>query len=94
MSLGNVYLASGWFSPEWLEEVENIKSVFEKHGITWTSKWAYGGIVPDGALLQVYRPDIGLDRCACHVERGPNRGATAAVPSPFPACLFCLSYPN
>jgi nucleoside 2-deoxyribosyltransferase len=25
MSLGKVYLASGWFSPEWLEEVENIK---------------------------------------------------------------------
>ena len=24
MSLGKVYLASGWFSPAWLEEVENI----------------------------------------------------------------------
>ena len=33
MSLGKVYLASGWFNPEWLQEVENIKSVFEKHGI-------------------------------------------------------------
>ena len=29
MSLGKVYLASGWFSPEWLEEVENIKNVFD-----------------------------------------------------------------
>jgi len=37
MSLGKVYLASGWFSPEWLQEVENIKSVFEKHGITYFS---------------------------------------------------------
>jgi len=37
MSLGKVYLASGWFSPEWMEEVENIKSVFEKHGIDYFS---------------------------------------------------------
>ena len=37
MSLGKVYLASGWFSPEWLEEVENIKSIFEKHGIRYFS---------------------------------------------------------
>jgi len=37
MSLGKVYLASGWFSPEWLEEVENIKSIFDKHGISYFS---------------------------------------------------------
>tara|TARA_B100001093_G_scaffold519938_1_gene611576 strand:+ start:9241 stop:9732 length:492 start_codon:yes stop_codon:yes gene_type:complete len=37
MSLGKVYLASGWFSPEWLQEVENIKSVFEKHGVNYFS---------------------------------------------------------
>lgn len=37
MSLGKVYLASGWFSPEWLEEVENIKSIFEKNNISYFS---------------------------------------------------------
>ena len=37
MSLGKVYLASGWFSPEWLQEVENIKVVFEKHNISYFS---------------------------------------------------------
>ena len=37
MSLGKVYLASGWFSPEWLEEVENIKAIFEKNGISYFS---------------------------------------------------------
>ena len=37
MSLGKVYLASGWFSPEWMEEVENIKTVFEKHDISYFS---------------------------------------------------------
>jgi len=37
MSLGKVYLASGWFSPEWLEEVENIKTLFERNGISYFS---------------------------------------------------------
>ena len=37
MSLGKVYLASGWFSPEWMEEVENIKSVFDEFGIEYFS---------------------------------------------------------
>jgi len=37
MSLGKVYLASGWFSPEWMEEVENIKIVFEKYGVSYFS---------------------------------------------------------
>jgi nucleoside 2-deoxyribosyltransferase len=37
MGLGKVYLASGWFSPEWLEEVENIKAIFDKHDISYFS---------------------------------------------------------
>ena len=32
-----VYLASGWFSPEWLEEVENIKAILDKHEVTYFS---------------------------------------------------------
>ena len=36
-TLGKVYLASGWFSPEWLQEVENIKEIFEKHKISYFS---------------------------------------------------------
>jgi len=37
MGLGKVYLASGWFSPEWLEEVENIKAIFDEHNISYFS---------------------------------------------------------
>ena len=37
MGLGKVYLASGQCSPEWLEEVENIKAVFDKHNISYFS---------------------------------------------------------
>ncbi len=37
MSLGKVYLASGWFSPEWLEEVENIKEIFDAYQVSFFS---------------------------------------------------------
>ena len=37
MSLGKVYLASGWFSPEWLEEVENIKEIFDAYQVRYFS---------------------------------------------------------
>lgn len=32
-----VYLASGWFSPEWLEELESLKSVLDSNGISYFS---------------------------------------------------------
>ena len=35
--MNKCYLASGWFSPEWLEEVENIKTVLEKHNLDYFS---------------------------------------------------------
>ena len=47
MSLGKVYLASGWFSPEWLEEVENIKAIFEKHDISYFSPKDENLCLPD-----------------------------------------------
>lgn len=37
MSLGKVYIASGWFSPEWLEEVENIKNILEDYEVSYFS---------------------------------------------------------
>ena len=37
VSLGKVYLASGWFSPEWFEEVENIKKIFDAYQVRYFS---------------------------------------------------------
>ena len=37
MKNSKCYLASGWFSPEWLEEVENIKTVLEKYYLEYFS---------------------------------------------------------
>lgn len=35
--MNKCYIASGWFSPEWLEEVENIKSVLDDLGLSYFS---------------------------------------------------------
>lgn len=37
----NVYIASGWFSPEWLQEVEDIKSVLEELELPYFSPKDY-----------------------------------------------------
>ena len=37
MSLNKCYIASGWFSPEWLEELESIKSILDEHGLGYFS---------------------------------------------------------
>jgi len=35
--MNKCYIASGWFSPEWLQELENIKSILDSHGLTYFS---------------------------------------------------------
>ena len=39
--MNNVYIASGWFSPEWLQEVEDIKSVLEDLDLAYFSPKDY-----------------------------------------------------
>ena len=35
--MNKCYIASGWFSPEWMEELENIKLTLEKHSLDYFS---------------------------------------------------------
>jgi nucleoside 2-deoxyribosyltransferase len=39
--MNNVYIASGWFSPEWLQEVEDIKKVLEDLSLDYFSPKDY-----------------------------------------------------
>lgn len=39
--MNNVYIASGWFSPEWLQEVEDIKKVLEGLDLAYFSPKDY-----------------------------------------------------
>jgi nucleoside 2-deoxyribosyltransferase len=35
--MNKCYIASGWFSPEWMEELENIKTVLDSHNLDYFS---------------------------------------------------------
>ena len=35
--MNKCYIASGWFSPEWLEELESIKGVLDDHSLNYYS---------------------------------------------------------
>lgn len=39
--MNNVYIASGWFSPEWLQEVEDIKGVLDDLELAYFSPKDY-----------------------------------------------------
>lgn len=39
--MNNVYIASGWFSPEWLQEVEDIKKVLDDLALDYFSPKDY-----------------------------------------------------
>ena len=43
----NVYIASGWFSPEWLQEVEDIKAKLELLELQYFSPKDYAICEPD-----------------------------------------------
>lgn len=48
--MNNCYIASGWFSPEWLQEVEDIKSVLDKNNLNYFSPKDFA-ICPEEAGL-------------------------------------------
>ena len=44
------YIASGWFSPEWLEELESIKTVLDELGLDYFSPKDENLAKPDDAV--------------------------------------------
>ena len=55
------YIASGWFSPEWLEELENIKTVLDEAGLNYFSPKDENLCKPDSGVSfqdQVFEGNI------------------------------------
>jgi nucleoside deoxyribosyltransferase len=48
--MNNVYIASGWFSPEWLQEVEDIKKVLEDLDLAYFSPKDYAIAEADASV--------------------------------------------
>ena len=65
--MNKCYIASGWFSPEWLEELENIKTVLDTVGLDYFSPKDENLCDPDsdvGFQDQVFEGNIrGMEDC-------------------------------
>ena len=67
MSMNKCYIASGWFSPEWLEELENIKETLDSIGLNYFSPKDENLCSPDSTVNfqdQVFNGNIrGMEEC-------------------------------
>ena len=67
MSMNKCYIASGWFSPEWLEELENIKITLDSIGLSYFSPKDENLCSPDSTVNfqdQVFNGNIrGMEEC-------------------------------
>ena len=103
MSLGKVYLASGWFSPEWLEELENIKSVLDDLDLNYFSPKDENLAKPDDAVSvqnSIFEGNInGMEECDWMICNTRNKdmgsifeaGYFHKLGKPIVLCSTCMS---
>lgn len=65
--MNNVYIASGWFSPEWLQEVEDLKAVLEELRLDYFSPKDYAiaeATASNDTQKQIFDGNVEhLDKC-------------------------------
>lgn len=97
------YIASGWFNPEWLAEVENIKGVLDKHGLSYFSPKDYAICAPDAHVdtqQQIFEGNVKhLDSCDWMICNTRNKDmgsifeAGAMHARGKPIVYFCAGLP-
>lgn len=65
--MNNVYIASGWFSPEWLQEVEDLKAVLQELRLDYFSPKDYAiaeATASNDTQKQIFDGNVEhLDKC-------------------------------
>ena len=65
--MNNVYIASGWFSPEWLQEVEDLKAVLQELKLDYFSPKDYAiaeATASNDTQKQIFDGNVEhLDKC-------------------------------
>lgn len=100
---GSCYIASGWFSPEWLQEVEDIKGALEDNSCAYFSPKDFA-IADTNAGLdtqeEIFRGNIDhLNECSWMIcnTRGKDPGSIFEAGSMFakdkPIVYFCAGLP-
>lgn len=98
------YIASGWFSPEWLEELENIKSVLDKCSLDYFSPKDENLAKPDDAVSvqdSIFNGNIkGMEDCDWMICNTRNKDMGSIFEAGYfhklekPIVYFCGGLPK
>ncbi len=98
------YIASGWFSPEWLEELENIKTLLDETGLNYFSPKDENLCEPDSSVSfqdQVFEGNIrGMQECDWMICNTRNKDMGSIFEAGYfhslgkPIVYFCAGLPE
>ena len=101
--MNKCYIASGWFSPEWLEELEGIKTCLDNLGLAYFSPKDENLCTPDSDLDfqdQVFEGNIrGLAECDWMICNTRNKDMGSIFEAGYfhslnkPIVYFCAGLP-
>ena len=101
--MNKCYIASGWFSPEWLEELEDIKSSLDSLGLKYFSPKDENLCEPDsdvGFQDQVFNGNIkGMEDCDWMICNTRNKDMGSIFEAGYfhklgkPIVYFCAGLP-
>ncbi len=103
MTMNRCYIASGWFSPEWLEELENIKATLESLGLGYFSPKDENLCSPDSTVNfqdEVFNGNIrGMEECDWMLCNTRNKDMGSIFEAGYfhklnkPIVYFCAGLP-
>tara|TARA_R100000426_G_scaffold85173_1_gene64915 strand:- start:5736 stop:6182 length:447 start_codon:yes stop_codon:yes gene_type:complete len=102
--MNKCYIASGWFSPEWLEELENIKATLDDLGLDYFSPKDENLCTPDSTVNfqdQVFNGNIrGMEECDWMLCNTRNKDMGSIFEAGYfhklekPIIYFCAGLPE
>ena len=102
--MNKCYIASGWFSPEWLEELENIKSTLDDLDLNYFSPKDENLCDPDSSVDfqdQVFNGNIvGMEECDWMLCNTRNKDMGSIFEAGYfhklnkPIVYFCAGLPE
>ena len=104
MTMNRCYIASGWFSPEWLEELENIKTTLDNNNLEYFSPKDENLCSPDSTVNfqdEVFNGNIrGMEECDWMLCNTRNKDMGSIFEAGYfhklgkPIVYFCAGLPE
>ena len=102
--MNKCYIASGWFSPEWLEELENIKAILDNLDLKYFSPKDENLCKPDdneSTQDQIFNGNIqGMEECDWMICNTRNKDMGSIFEAGYfhklgkPIVYFCAGLPD